>query len=1116
MSAFDRLIAQIDSFIRKYYKNEMLKGGVIFILFLLGSWLVVSGLEFFGRFGSSVRLALLLLFVAGNVFILVRYLVRPLFSLYSFGKRINREQAARIIGGFFPGVGDRLLNTLQLQSSVNPEDRSFELLRASVAQRSGELSVLPFSTAVQYKESRRYLKFLIPLLLVICALAIFIPAWIVDASSSVVNYEVAQPAPFGFSLQSSPSAIDEGESYKVVAAISGRYFPEKVYLVSRSGRYLMTKDRRNQVSFNIENVKSDLDFHFEAEDVQSREFHIAVIGKSALGNVVAAVHYPSYLGMKDQVLSNIADASIPEGSIINWKVEARNTKSVIVLSGENKKVFNDPSFSFSETYRDSRNIGFVTVNSFTEHRDTSRVQLNIIRDAFPAITVSESIDSLRNSIRSFEGFVSDDHGLTSLKFHYVITGENGKEVKRSLPVDKVSGTSHHFVFSVDFGRENLAVEDKISYYFSVSDNDAVNGHKTSRSQFFSFQLPSLEQLNENRDETQKDVQKSLEDMTRKVGEFRKDVNKLQKSLSNQGKADFKSMEMLKDLQQQQQQLQQEMQAVQQELSESNEEKNRLSEQDEELLKQQEMIDELMKQVMDDEMKKLLEDLEKLLMENNRQQIEQQSENLEQSSEEMKKQLDRTLESLKRLQVNEKIDDLEKELNELAKEQEDLKQQEENKSMSPEDAKEKQSDLDKKFDEIQEDIKELNELNKNLERPMEIGDFQKEQQDIENSMQQAGDQLSKGNKSKAGQNQSKAAQQMKELADQLNNAQQESNQKQNEEDMSLLRLLLENLMRLSFDEESNLQSFVKVKDTDPVYRTLGRKQRSIIDDSRLVEDSLTELAKRQPKVSTFIDKELKDIRMNFSLITNEIDDHQRRSLNQHQQLVMTSYNNLALLLNESLQSMQQQQQQQKNQKPGSGSCQNPGGSGQPKSGSGQMSGEDMKQMLKKQLESMKKGPNPGGKQPGDKPGQGNTGMGGLGNKQIAKMAAEQTAIRQRLEQLRNELNKEGQGKGNQLNPLIQELEKQERDLINKQFSQEMVKRQQDILTRLLESEKAIRERGFEEKRESQSGKDFKNGNLIRFDEYNRQRLGRTELLRSIDPELAPYYQGKAGEYLERSR
>jgi len=176
-------------------------------------------------------------------------------------------------------------------------------------------------------------------------------------------------------------------------------------------------------------------------------------------------------------------------------------------------------------------------------------------------------------------------------------------------------------------------------------------------------------------------------------------------------------------------------------------------------------------------------------------------------------------------------------------------------------------------------------------------------------------------------------------------------------------------------------------------------------------------------------------------------------------------------------------------------------------------------LKKQLEQMQKGPNPNGNKPGDKPGEkqgeGGMGMPGLGNKEIAKMAAEQTAIRQRLEQLRNEMNKEGQGKGNKLNPLIKELEEQEKEIINKKFSNETIKRQKDILTRLLESEKAIMERGFEEKRESESGKNQNYSNQIRFDEYNRQKLRQIELLRSVDPVYKKYYKDKANEYFNRS-
>ena len=507
---------------------------------------------------------------------------------------------------------------------------------------------------------------------------------------------------------------------------------------------------------------------------------------------------------------------------------------------------------------------------------------------------------------------------------------------------------------------------------------------------------------------------------------------------------------------------------------------------------------------------LLKQLEEMMKKNDTPSMQKESEKIEQTTEDQKKQLDRTLEMLKRLQVNEKIDNLEEKLKELSKEQEQLKSDIEKEKLNKEEALKKQDEIEKKFEDVKKDMDEMEKLNEELKKPMDLGNFDEQKESIDKDLKDSKESLESGKESKAGKSQKSAADKMEEMAEQMNERQEKSNEQKQEEDMASIRLLLENLMALSFDQESNMDAFYKVKNNDPYYRRLGRNQRSLIDDTKIVEDSLLALAERQPKVAQFVDKELKEINSNFDLILDDIDNHTKWNLNQHQQLVMTSFNNLALMLNESLQSMQAQAQAQSKQK-GSGSCSNPGGSGKPSPGSGEMSSEDMKQMLKKQLEQMKKGPNPGGKQPGDKPGNGEQGMPGLGNEEIAKMAAQQTAMRQQLEKLRNEMNKEGQGKGNQLNPLIKELEEQEKDLINKKFSPEMIKRQQDILTRLLESDKAIRERGFEEKRESNSAKNINPGNLIRFDEYNKQKLGQVELLKPVDPELTPYYKSKASEY-----
>ncbi len=603
---------------------------------------------------------------------------------------------------------------------------------------------------------------------------------------------------------------------------------------------------------------------------------------------------------------------------------------------------------------------------------------------------------------------------------------------------------------------------------------------------------------------QNDVKNALSDVLKRTEQFKKGITKFQKSLVNSTKTDFKNFEQLNSLQQQQQQLQQELKQLADKLNASNEEKNKLSDQEKELLEQQELIEKLLNDLMDDELKKLLEDMQKLLQENNKQLLNKESIKLESTSEEKKRQLDRTLEMLKRMQVNEKIDDISKELKELSEKQEQLSKQVQEKLISNEKANEKQQEIDKEYQELQKKLDDLNELNQALERPLTLDTKDELQQEINNDIKDAQEKLAQSKSSKASQSQKNASQKMKDLANSLQNQKEQSTKKQNQEDMQSLRILLENLIAVSLNQEYIMKRFSETRTNDPIYNRLGKKQRSIMDDARLIEDSLIVLAKRQPKIAPFIDSELSSIKSNFNLITEDYRERKKRDLSTHQQYVMTGFNNLALMLNESLQSLQQQAQQE-----GSGSCETPGGSGK-KPSSGGMSMEQMKQMLQKQMDDMKKGLNPGGKEPGSQPGEGIQ-LPGMSNMQLSKMAMQQAQIRQQLEQLRNELNKDGSGMGNKLSPLIKELEQQEKDIVNNRFSRETYRRQQDILTRLLESEKALHERGFEEKRESKSPKNENFSNLIRFDEYKKSKMGQVEMIRHVSPTLTRYYKNMASQY-----
>ena len=80
-----------------------------------------------------------------------------------------------------------------------------------------------------------------------------------------------------------------------------------------------------------------------------------------------------------------------------------------------------------------------------------------------------------------------------------------------------------------------------------------------------------------------------------------------------------------------------------------------------------------------------------------------------------------------------------------------------------------------------------------------------------------------------------------------------------------------------------------------------------------------------------------------------------------------------------------------------------------------------------------------------------------------------------------------------------------------ISQQTLFRQQEILTRLLESEKAEQEREMDEKRESNESKDKQISNQNSFLEYKRLKEKELELLKTVPPNLNPYYKEKVNDY-----
>jgi cob(I)alamin adenosyltransferase len=334
--------------------------------------------------------------------------------------------------------------------------------------------------------------------------------------------------------------------------------------------------------------------------------------------------------------------------------------------------------------------------------------------------------------------------------------------------------------------------------------------------------------------------------------------------------------------------------------------------------------------------------------------------------------------------------------------------------------------------------------------------------------------------------------MKKMAEKMKKSQMEmEGGGADQEDIGDLRSIIENLLHLSFEQEDVYNQVSKVNQLDPKYLTITQKQIKIKDDSQIIKDSLKALAKRAPQIESFIIKEMFAMDAAIEDAVTYVKARRPDIASAKGQMAMTNINNLTVMLKDALQQMQQQQQQQK--QGGSKSCKKPG-KGKPKPGG--MS--QMQKQLNEQISQLKNG-----KKPGQQMSQ-----------ELAKMAQKQAAMRRALAEMEKSLQRGGKEKSGGLGDVKALMEKTERELLNKKLTPETIMRQQQILTRLLESEKALMEREQDQRREAEKPQSVERTTLpADLKELLRKAQSQKEQLLQGSPKLTEMYQDAYDKYFE---
>lgn len=1124
MSTFNIIQQKLEEFIKKYYINELIKGTILFFAIGLLYLLITLLVEYFLWLNPMGRRILFWAFIFVELALFVRFIAFPLAKLFKLQKGINYEEASKIIGNHFPQVSDKLINVIQL----NQNQRESELLSASIDQKATELQPVPFKSAVNFKKNAKYLKYAAIPVLVFLLFSVLGGMDIFSSSyKRVVHYDTAfePPAPFSFIVMNDDLNAVENKPFNLKIRTEGTAIPENASINYNGETYYLQQTAAGLFEYTFQQPAESIDFSLKANKVTSREYTLDVVKTPSLLNFEMVLDYPSYTGKRDETLKSTGNATIPEGTRVKWNVATKNTKAVTLKIADTSFSFasKGENFNFEKGIYNKLDYAITTSNDKLKDYENLAFTLNVVKDQFPEIDVQSKQNSTDSQRVLFLGQISDDYGLTKLRLVYFPEGDEKQAKTQALQLNKTNFDQFTYTFP-----GNLPLDEGVAYeyYFEVFDNDAIHNFKSSKSGIYSFRKLTKSELEDEQLQNQQNAIKGLDKSLEDLKDRKQTLEELSRTQKEKNELNYNDKKKLENFIQRQQKQEEMMKNFSKEMKEElenfqpeNTEKDPFKE---ELEKR---LDENEEQLKENE--KLLDELEKLQEKIEKEELTDKLEKLSKQNKNQEKNLEQLLELTKRYYVEKKAEKLAEELFELGEEQEKLadKPEEEN-------TKEAQEELNKEFEEYKKEMDELQKENEGLKKPMDIPEDKPAEQQIDEEQQKATDKLEKQKPNEAGKNQKKAGQKMKEMSKSMQ--MQAGGMESIEEDVKMLRQIVDNLVVFSFEQEDLMEIFKKIEYGNPIFGKKLNVQNDLKTNFEHIDDSIFALSLRQPLIGSEINNSLTEIQYNIDKSLERLAQNETRQGIGNQQYTITGANDLAVLLSDILGNMQMQMSMAM----GSGS-----GKGKPSPGSGggefqlpdiiekqEGLSEKMKEGMKKGKKG-KKGEGEGeGEGEGSGDGNGQNGENGRdgqngnekdGNKEgkgnsedvngeIFEIYKQQQELRN---QLQDRLSKEGL-KGNGGN-LLKKMEGIEQQLLDKGFNQNTLQQMLNLKYELLKLDKADLEQGQESRRESQTNKrNFQNNSSLTPEEVKKY-FNTTEILNREALPLRQDYKNKVQEYFKES-
>jgi len=1103
---YNSFVSRISEVNRKdiYFKLSH-RSLIAFVASIAIAFLVIS-LEAIFRFSSEVRTYIYFAFVSSCVASLALIGILAWRDLLRVTESETIRSCARRIGNFIPEIKDKLLNAIQLYEMhwlpTKPHELplcgSDELAAESIKQVNEKTHNKDFTQTVSFKAINRLIFLLAFLLAVFSSLFLIFPNVFQAAAYRMVNYNynfIENTLGIHYEVIPGNVEVPRGSDVEVVGKIrfndpnyiadyvnfyTRELTSEGIEISSNSQRLTMMDSRlpgndrttSNEFKTIIKNINSTVVYWFEYKDVRSPEYRITVTSRPVIKSLKVTVYPPSYTRLPSRAVEG-SEISTIVGSTVYVDVEPADEISGAWIEFADRK-------THKLELKDNKGVGSFTVTSngsfkvfLSKDIDASGASLqnlnppnynvHVFPDEYPKVSIIQPSEDVTNTKQVLLiSRISDDFGFTRLRLGYKLSkskyGFPDKDYRfTNIPVKNLDATGVEVPFMWNLTELNLGTEDEVEYFVEVFDNDVVSGPKSSKSEIRKLVMPSLESLLKKTEKSKEEIESALNTAYQEAMELKEELDALKDKLErNPEELGLNDPKKNQELQTKIENVQSQFQNIQQKLNDLMNELQNQNQISKETLDKYMELQKLFEKIDSPELREMLKKLQEALREMSKDKLMEALRNFKFDEEAFKKSIEKTMELLKKILNEQKLGELTRKLDELAKRQEELKNQTEKTDQNDKnelsEISKSQEQLQKEYQEFQKQLNELLENMKKLQNDditKQLEKMVKEMQKkmLEQKMNQASKNLQQGDKDKSLPLQQQLSRELSDMNQMLQDMLAQMLDQENSKMMAKMMEMLNKLQQMSQKQgELKDRSSQLDRNSEPLeFQENARQQKDLAQELSKTIDEMMGLSRQMP-MTPMLGKLLGDAYNEMGKAAEQLGKKDATGANRSQGNAKESLDKAI----EKFQSMCQS-----GNKPGKGS-----------------SLSQLLQMLQ-QLIERQQALNQGLNQLGQQGNQGQYTQEQLAQMQRLKM--EQETIRKSLQQLNEEFKKQQELEGKKLLGNLEEVQKDMleviKDLQDQNITPETRKRQEKILSRMLDFQLSQREKDFEKKRESRPGKDY---------------------------------------------